>query len=160
MDDDTFEPPKADPFAAARAAKARKAAEKAETELAEAEKSASRAGGAQPTISTLRGRAEAPYEGDMVEMRVTPWGDGQVSTGGEFGFERYAATAIFMAAEQNARALFNKRWAEPIDQRFIAKWIEANKRDLVNASRRGERERYVLEHGVNAGEYWSTARDG
>lgn len=65
-----------------------------------------------------------------------------------------------MSAEQNARTLFNKRWAEPTDQRFVAKWIEANKRDAMNAMRRAERERYVLEHGVNAGETWSTARDG
>ena len=75
MDDDTSEPPKADPFAAARAAKARKAAEKAEAELADAEKLAARAGALVdhvrggkddirvhwPNVSTWKGQLKLQY---------------------------------------------------------------------------------------------------
>lgn len=157
--DDTLEPPKADPMAAARAAKARKAAEKAEAELRDAEASAATAGAGQPTISTLKGRPDAQYEGDLVEMRITPWGHGQISTGGEFGFERYARGAICMVAEQNARSLFNKRWAEPTDPSFADRWVKMNERDAALAAARGRREREVLEKGVNANETWSTGRD-
>lgn len=159
-DDDTHEPPKADPMAAARAAKARKAAEKAEQELRAAEVSAASKADGQPTISTLKGRAEAPFEGDMVRMKVTPWGHGQISTGGEFGFERFARGAEFEAAEMNARALYNKRWAEPIEQRFVDRWTQANEADAAAAARRGARERQVLQHGVGPNETWSTALNG
>lgn len=158
--DDTNEPPKADPMAAARAAKARKLAEKAEAELKAAEDAATSKSAGQPTISTLQGRAEAPYEGDPVEMRVTPWGHGQISTGGEFGFERFARGAVFTVPEHNGRTLFNKRWAEPVDPSYQDRWTAANEMELRAAARRGARERQVLENGVGANETWRTGVDG
>lgn len=157
LEDDTHIPPAADPMAAARAAKARKAAEKAEAELKAAEIGAAPAEREEenpPPISTLQGRAEASYEGPDVWMRVTPWGHGQISTGGQFGFERHSRGAKFKCPEQGARSLYNKRWAEPIDPALADKFVRQNEMDAQSAERRGARERHTLEHGVNANETW------
>ena len=162
-EDDTNEPPKADPMAAARASKARKAAEKAEAELAAAEASAAPAEQVEDNpapISTLKGKAEQVYEGEDVWMRVTPWGHGQISTGGQFGFERHSRGAKFKCPEQGARSLYNKRWAEPIDPALADKFVKQNEADARAAARRGARELHVLEHGVNANEVWRTGVDG
>lgn len=162
-DDDTHIPPKADPMAAARAVKARKAAEKAEQELAQAEAQAAPAEQEEdnpPPISTLQGRPEQAYEGPDVWMRVTPWGHGQISTGGQFGFERHSRGAKFKCPEQGARSLYNKRWAEPIDPALADKFVKQNEAEARLAERRGARERDVLANGVNANETWSTGADG
>ena len=149
----------ADPMAKAREAKAKKAAEKAAAEAAQAQAQAASAGGEQPVVSSRRGRAEAPYEGEPVEMRVTPWGHGEISTGGDFGFERYAKGAITWCPEQSARQLYMKRWAEPVDPRYIDRWAEMERRELLANARRKARFDQVMEHGVGAGETYSADRD-
>lgn len=162
-EDDTNKPAPADPMAAARAAKARKQAEKAEAELRAAELSAAPADVEEdnpPPISTLQGKPEQMHEGPDVWMRVTPWGHGQISTGGQFGFERHSRGAKFKCPEAGARSLYNKRWAEPIDPALADKFVKQNEAEASAAERRGARERHVLEHGVNANEAWSTGADG
>jgi hypothetical protein len=162
-EDDTNTKPAADPMAAARASKARKAAEKAEAELKAAEEAAAPADIEEdnpPPISTLKGRPEQVYEGPEVWMRVTPWGHGQISTGGQFGFERHSRGAKFKCSEQGARSLYNKRWAEPIDPALADKFVKQNEAEAHLSERRGAREREVLANGVNANETWSTGADG
>lgn len=160
IEDDTNKPAPADPGAAARAAKARKAAERAEAELRDAEAAKASAGGAQPTVSSRKGAPEVIDEGQMVQMKVTFKGHGQISTGGDFGFERYARGAITTCAERNARDLYNKGWAEPIDESFADRWEKMAEREAVEGARRKARFEHHMEHGVNAGEHWSSASDG
>lgn len=156
--DDIDAPPKADPMAAARAAKAQKAADKANADSMVAEAMAAPARTKQPTVSKLRGRAAAPtYEGELVEVRVTAFGHNHISTGGEFGFERYARGAILQIPEINARSLFEKKYVEPTDYAFSDKWQMDKAREDVLGMRAKAREEHVLEHGVNANEHWSTA---
>lgn len=163
IEDDTNEPPKADPMAAARAAKARKQAEKAEAELKAAEAAAQATPAddeAGPMINTLQGRAEQLDEGPDVDMIVTFKGHGQISTGGVFGFERRPRKSRFKCPEKGARDLFNKGWAEPVDERYADRWNQMNAREQAASARRATRERHVLEHGINADETWRTGIDG
>ena len=160
IEDDTNKPLPADPAAAARAAKARKAAEKAELELRDAEQSRASAAGAQPTVSSRKGQPEAIDEGGPVEMKVTFKGHGQISTGGDFGFERYARGAITVCAERNARQLFDKGWAEPVDASYADRWERMTVKETAEGARRKARFEHHMEHGVGAGEYWNSASDG
>lgn len=162
-EDDTHIPPAADPISAAKAAKARKAAEKAEADAAKAQADAAPAELEEenpPPISTLQGRSVQADEGPEVWMRVTPWGHGQISTGGQFGFERHSRGAKFKCPEQGARSLYNKRWAEPIDPKLADKFVAMNEAEKRLSDRRGARERDVLANGVGANETWSTGADG
>jgi hypothetical protein len=153
-------PLRADPLAKARAVKAEKAAAKAAEELAKAEASIASAAQGQPVVSSFRGRAANPFFGDLVEVRVTPWGHAEISTGGEDGFERFAAGAICKIPEQSARSLFNKRWITPIDNSYEAKWLKQNKQELLAAMRAKANTTHRLEHGVGVGEEWRSALDG
>lgn len=149
-----------DALAKARAAKADKAKAKADAELEAARKGAASKAGGQPVVSTLKGRAANPHMGDLVEVRVTHWGHAEISTGGEDGFERFAAGAVCLIPEQSARSLFNKRWIEPIDMTFAAKWLEQNRRELLGAMRAKANTEHRLSHGVGVGEEWRSALDG
>ena len=149
-----------DPMAKARAVKAEKAKQKAEQELAAARTSAASKSGGQPVVSSFKGRSANPFMGDLVEVKVTPWGHAEISTGGEDGFERYAAGAITEIPEQSARSLFNKRWIEPTDPAYAAKWLKQNKQELLAAMRAKNSTERHLEHGSAKGEEWRSALDG
>lgn len=151
------EKPATDRFAAARAAKAAKAFAEAQRQSEQAEREAAPAevAAGQPTVSSLKTRQVFIDEGKPVEMRVTPWGHAQISTGGEYGFERYARGAQFRAPEQNARSLYSKRWAEPIDPTYADRWVEMDHRDAATSARAKQMFEHRMEHGVAAGERWS-----
>lgn len=162
MYDEAEAPPKpaADPLAKARAVKAEKAAAKAREQAEEAERAAASAAKGQPVVSSLKGRAVAAYEGAPVEVRVTAWGHGQLSTGGEQGFERYAKDAIITIPEQRARQLFNKRWIEPTDPAFVDRWVQMNRQEIAGAMRAKAANNFHLEHGVKQGEEWRSSFTG
>lgn len=153
-------PIQADPLAKARAVKAAKAKERADAELAAAEAGTKSKAQGQPVVSTFRGRAANPYMGDLVEVRVTHWGHAEISTGGEDGFERFAAGAVCSIPEQSARSLFNKRWIEPADPAFATKWLQQNRRELIAAMRAKANTDFRLANGVAQGEEWRSAMDG
>ena len=162
MDDETEAPPKpaADPMAKARAVKAERAAAKAREQAEQADRDAASAAKGQPVVSSMKGRAIAAYEGADVEVRVTAWGHGQLSTGGEHGFERYAAGAIIVIPEQRARSLFNKRWVEPTDPAFTDRWVAMNRQEIAAAMRAKASNDFHLEHGVKPGEEWRSSFTG
>lgn len=120
-----------DPMAKARAVKAAKAAAKAQADLEQAERANKTAADGQPVVSSLKTRPAQVYEGEPVQMRVTFRGHGQISTGGEFGFERYARNAIITAAEKNARSLYEKNFAEPLDESYVDRWAEMARREQI-----------------------------
>ena len=153
-------PAHTDPMAKARAAKAAKAKEKADADLAAAAQSAASAAQGQPVVSTFKGRAVNPYMGDAVQVRVTHWGHAEISTGGQDGFERYAAGAVCMMPEQSARSLFNKRWIEPIDPAMAGRWLKQNRQELLAAMAAKRRQEFHLEQGVQPGQTWDTAHNG
>lgn len=157
---DTPPPARVDPMAKARAAKASKEKEKADAALAEAEKAAASAAHGQPVVSTMRGRAANPFMGDLVEVKITSWGHAEVSTGGEDGFERFAAGAVTKIPEQSARSLFNKRWIEPTDASFAEKWLTQNRQELLAAMRAKGRTESRLQNGVERGQEWRSALEG
>lgn len=157
MTDEVEEKPAADPMAKARAAKAAKALQKAEAEAQAAEASRASKANGQPVKSSLKGKALNPYRGEEVEVRVTAWGDGQISTGGEDGFERWGEGAVIQMPEYSARANFNKRWVEPVDQAFAKKWIELNRREVRAAMAAKGRTEFHMEHGVALNEEWRSA---
>ena len=152
--------PLADPVASRIAEKARSTAEAAEARARQAEMDAAPAAVNQPTVSSLKTRHAQVYEGEQVKMRVTSWGHGQISTGGEHGFERYARDAIIECAEVNARDLYRKRFAEPLERGLEERWVEMEKREQAASYRAKMRQEHVLENGVAAGEHWSTATNG
>jgi hypothetical protein len=153
-------PLRSDPMAKAREAKALKAAAKAIADREASEASIASQAQGQPVVSSFRGRAVNPYMGDLVEVRVTHWGHAEISTGGEDGFERFAAGAVCHIPEQSARSLFNKRWIEPIDPAFATKWLQQNRRDLLAAMRAKANTEFRLANGVAQGEEWRSALDG
>lgn len=144
-----------DPVAKARAAKAAKAAAKAAADAAEAEKSANASRVANDGNPRVSSRASAqfvqPDEGPLVEVRVTYKGHGQISTGEDFGFERYGRNARFSLPEMAARSLYEKGWAEPQDERYVDKWEQMARRErAINAKAKREFED-VLQNGVSSG---------
>lgn len=149
-----------DPMAKARASKAAKALAKAEAELAAAVEGKGSQANGQPVVSTFRGRAANPFMGQLVEVKVTPWGHAEVSTGGEDGFERFAAGAVTSIPEQSARSLFNKRWVTPTDPSYEAKWLDLNRRELLAAMQAKARTESKMRNGVAQGEEWRSALDG
>ena len=149
------EKPAADPMAKARAAKAKKALEQAEAEAKLAEQQAAPVANKQPTVSTLRIKTVEEDAGPLVWMRITVEGHGQISTGGEHGFERYAMDAEVQMRELYARQNFKKHWAEPIDRDLVKKWKLDEQREFAAAVRRKASYEHVMEHGVAAGENWS-----
>lgn len=146
----------ADPAAKARAAKAAKAAAKAAADVAKAEEQKKSASAGQPVVSTLKTRAVVANEGEPVEMRVTYKGHGQISTGGEFGFERYGRNAIITVGEFSARSLYEKGWAEPADERYVDRWETAKRRETIAEAAAYRRFQDVLEHGVGAGQDYNS----
>lgn len=150
--------PAADPMAKARAAKARKALEEAEKAAAAAEVAAAPIASAQPVVSSLKTKAANPYMGDPVACVVTAWGHGQISTGGEHGFERYARGAEVMIPEHSARSLFNKRWIEPKDASFADKWFKANQREIAMSMAAKRNTEFRMENGVAPGENWASSQ--
>lgn len=149
-----------DRMAQARASKAAKALAKAQAELEAAEDGRESKANGQPVVSTFRGRAANPHRGDMVKVRITHWGHAEVSTGGEDGFERYAAGAECEIPEQSARSLFNKRWIEPIDPAYANRWLAQNRNELLAAMRAKANTELRMTHGVAQGEEWRSALDG
>jgi hypothetical protein len=157
MKDEAQAQPAADPMAKARAAKARKAAEQAEREAEQAEVAAAPVADAQPVVSSLKTKAEAQYQGELVEVVVTHWGHGQISTGGEHGFERYARGARIALPEFSARSLFNKRWVEPVEPSLADRWVAMNNREVRQAIAAKRNTEFRMDHGVAPGEEWRSA---
>ena len=67
-------------------------------------------------------------------MRVTAKGHGQISTGGEYGFERYAMFAEFICPASSARTLYNRGWAEPVGsveevRKLTLQWLQTDKKE-------------------------------
>lgn len=149
----------ADPVAKARAAKAAKAAAKAAADVAQAEESRRSAADGQPVVSTLKTKPVIAYEGEPVQMRVTFKGHGQISTGGEFGFERYARNARIVAAEMNARSLYEKGFAEPLDESYVDRWAEMTRREQIAGARAKAAFEDALA-GRSSGDYSSHAAFG
>jgi hypothetical protein len=152
-----------DPMAKARAVKAEKAAQRARLELEQSERDAASAAlaqgdlGVQPTKSALHSKSVLqPPQGELVRMKVTLWGDGFISTGGEFGYERFAAGAIFDCPEAAARQHFDKRYAEPLEPSFAKKWYLQAKREEAVSAKAYQQLQDVLEHGVSAGRDYSS----
>jgi len=110
----------------------------------------------QPTISTLRLRQVDPLETEHVLMRVTAKGHGQISTGEEFGFERYAMFAEFVCPASTARMHYNRGWAEPVGsveevRAMTLKWLARdNEAAKADARSKAQRDR-ILEHGAEPG---------
>ena len=148
-----------DPMAKARAAKAAKKAQEEADLLAKAREGAASRSEGQPVVSSFKGRPVNPFQGDMVEVKVTPWGHAEISTGGEDGFERYASGAVCMMPEQSARSLFNKRWIAPIDPSFEARWLQQNRRELQAAMRAKNRTEERMMSGVGVGQEWRSGLD-
>lgn len=160
MSDEIVEPkPAADPMAKAREAKAAKALVKAQAELEAAEKGAESAANGQPVVQR-KSKAAPSYQGELVRVRITSWGHGQVSTGGDHGFERWAAGAEVDMPEMGARSLYNKRWIEPLDSKLADKWIKLNKQEIVAAMRSKRANDFHMEHGVNPNEEWRSIMTG
>lgn len=157
MSDEIEDKPPADPMAKARATKAAKALAKAEAELAAAEKGSESAANGQPVVQR-KSRAAPSYQGETVRVRITSWGHGQVSTGGDHGFERWAAGAEVDMPEQGARSLYNKRWIEPLDPKLAAKWIAQNKQEIRSAMIAKATNDRRMEYGVAVGEEWRSAQ--
>lgn len=150
--------PAADPMAKARAVKAAKALAKAMADQEAAEQSAAPVLTNQPVISTLKTKSTVEDAGPMVLMEITVEGHGQISTGGEFGFERYAMDAQVMMPELYARQNYKKHWAQPMDRELVKKW---KRQEVAEYNAQAMRKRsfdHVMENGVSAGEYWSADR--
>jgi hypothetical protein len=107
----------------------------------------------QKIVSSRTRIGVTPPEGDSVRMRVTAKGDGQISAGSDYGFDRYAMFAEFVAPERSARSLYNKGWAEPLDdpQNTVRRWEQENAADRVADAKSGKRLAHLLEHGAPAG---------
>jgi hypothetical protein len=159
MTDEIDEGPAADPMAKARAARAAKALAKAEAELAAAEKGSASASNGQPVVQR-KSRAAPSYQGETVRVRITSWGHGQVSTGGDHGFERWAAGAEVDMPEQGARSLYNKRWIEPVDRALADKWVKQNQQEVRAAMIAKATNDRRMEHGVGVGEEWRSSQTG
>jgi hypothetical protein len=85
-----------------------------------------------------------------VRMRVTAKGDMEISTGGHFGFERYGMFAEFFADEKNARHLYNKGWAEPLDdpRETVRRWEKENAADRMRDMKSLAARDRMMEHGA------------
>lgn len=92
-------------------------------------------------------------EGPKIRMRVTAKGDMQISTGDHHGFERYGMFAEFYATEEGGRSLYNKGWAEPVDdaRATVARWERENGRDRMNDAKALAARDHMLEHGAPLG---------
>jgi hypothetical protein len=110
----------------------------------------------QPTISTLKTRPPVAMEGELVLMRVTAKGHGEISTGEEYGFERYAMFAEFICPASSARTLYNRGWAEPVGsveevRSLTLRWLQMDK-DSAKADAKSKAARdHLLANGADAG---------
>ncbi len=107
---------------------------------------------AQPRAVPSTVRLQQP-EGPKVRMRVTAKGDMQISTGDHYGFERYGMFAEFFAEDQNARSLYNKGWAEPVDdaRATVQRWERENGQDRARDAKALAARDHLLEHGAAVG---------
>lgn len=108
----------------------------------------------QQVISSRAKIADGLDAGPPIRMRVTAKGHGQISAGSDLGFDRYARFVEFVAPERSARDLFNKGYAEPLDEpdATILRWqredaLEA-RRDAASLKARDA----MLEHGAPVGQ--------
>lgn len=88
----------------------------------------------QKVKSARNTRSVIANEGEQVLMRVTMKGDGQISAGTDYGFDRYEMDAVFYAADRNARSLYEKGLAEPVNNR--REWEQKWQRDAALERRR------------------------
>jgi hypothetical protein len=110
----------------------------------------------QPVVSTLRIRQVDPQETEQVLMRVTAKGHGQISTGGEYGFERYAMFAEFICPASSARALYNRGWAEPVGsveevRKLTLQWLQTDKKEEAANIRSLKARDDILANGAPTG---------
>jgi len=147
-----------DPVAKARAAKAAKAAAKAAAEAEAAEREANAARLSDDGNPRVSGRARPVQafsdDGEPIEVRVTYKGHGQISSGEDFGFERFGRNAKLMMPERSARANYEKGWIEPTDERFVDKWEREAARERIAGARAKREFEDVLAHG-SASDYSS-----
>lgn len=113
---------------------------------------APQAAGSNIVSSRTKQNVSGP-EGPKMRMRVTAKGHGQISAGSDYGFDRYARFTEFTATEESARSLFNKGWAEPLDDAddTIMRWERANALDRARDARSKKRLDQLMEHGAEAG---------
>jgi len=111
------------------------------------------ADGAQPVASSRSKTSVTGPEGPPIRMRVTAKGDMQISAGSDHGFDRYRMFAEFTANDVNARSLYNKGWAEPLDnpQETVMRWEELNSRDKQREAASLRRRDELLEKGAPVG---------
>jgi len=109
----------------------------------------------QPRISGRPAAAKPVFAGDRVRMRVTAQGHGQISTGEDWGFERYAMFAEFFAQDLYARQLYNRGWAEPASddveeaRAIVMRWMQENRQDRINDAKSKRARDDLLENGVS-----------
>lgn len=101
---------------------------------------------ARPRVNT---RIKPVIESDpnKVQMRVTVFGHGQISTGEDFGFERRGAGEEFECGEAGGFDLFCKKWAEPLDFELATQWADRQQRETLLGDRGGARYRKAMEEG-------------
>lgn len=93
-------------------------------------------------------------EGEKMWMRVTAKGDGQISAGSDAGFDRYAMFSKFEATDEIGRSLYNKGWAEPIDnaRATILRWEKRNAQERAADAKSLKRLQDMMENGVTVAE--------
>ena len=150
---ESAELPAADPFAKARAAKARKAAERAEADALASQREAASAGGVQPKRSKRKGATLVEdAKGPTILVRVTSQGRDHISTGGDFGFERFDMWAEIDMVIPTAFSLWKKNWIEPTEREHVVLFDKMRHREMVEEARRTAKFNDVLEHGARLGE--------
>lgn len=84
---------------------------------------------------------------NRVQMRVTVFGHGKISTGEDFGFERRGAGEEFECGETGGYELFCKTWAEPLDMELATKWGDRKVREEIMGDRQGARYQRAMDEG-------------
>lgn len=103
-------------------------------------------------LNTRTTRNVVGDEGPIIRMRVTVKGHGEISEGGDFGFNRYPMGAEFECSEATARSLSAKGYAEPVgDQREVMKIVEAWTRRAREEARQEERRKRVFDNMIEYG---------
>lgn len=109
----------------------------------------------EPNIVSSRHKTSVEgSEGPKLRMRVTAKGHAEISAGSDHGFDRYARFTEFTATDETARSLFNKGWAEPLEnvRDTIMRWERANMLDRARDARRGKALSDLMEHGAQPGQ--------
>jgi hypothetical protein len=154
MTDETEdEKPKADPLAHARAIKAQKAADKAAAEAQAAELASRPSADNQPKRSKRRGaRLLEDAKGPTIMVRVLSGGRDHISTGGDFGFERYDMWAEIPVEVGKAFDLWKKGYIEPMEREDVVRFDKMKTVELRREAQAKRKFDDVMERGVALGE--------